>query len=125
MLTPEGTLDEYGKTALLSAAAMGDADMVRELLNKGANPNAAHVDYGWTALTNATENGNEEIAKILLEHDSVDIDAYDDYAGATALFLAARYGREEIAKLLLEKGANWKAENEDGETLVDVAAQRE
>ncbi|KAI7975791.1 hypothetical protein EIK77_005541 [Talaromyces pinophilus] len=120
---PEGTLDEYGKTALLSAVDMGDADMVRVLLNKGANPNAAHVDYGWTALTKATENGNEEIAKILLEHDSVDIDAYDDYAGATALFLAARYGREEIAKLLLEKGANWKAENEDGETLVDVAAQ--
>jgi ankyrin repeat protein len=123
-VNPEGTSDKYCKAAVLSAASWGNADMVKQLLDKGADINAVECDYGWTALTRAAENGNEEVVKVLLGYDALNIEAYDEYNHGSALFLAVANGHEAVAKLLLENGADWQAKNEDEETLLDIAASK-
>lgn len=68
-------------------------------------------------------NGYEAVAKELLDHGGVDLEAYATYGGGTALFLAVQSGHEAIVKMLLEKGANWQAKDEDGGTLQERAAE--
>ncbi|OKL61656.1 hypothetical protein UA08_03126 [Talaromyces atroroseus] len=111
------TKGDFNRTPLLVGA-----EMVNQLLDKGANPNSADCDFGWTALTKASEIRDAEVVKVLLDHKGVNIEAYDAYLAATALLIAVS-GGHEISKLLLESGANSQAENNFGETLLDVAAQ--
>lgn len=86
---------------LRRAASEGDAARVRELLDKGADVNAAN-QYGATALAFATRRENVEMVKLLLER-GADPDRKDTFYGATPLGLALRKGHSEIARLLLAK----------------------
>jgi ankyrin repeat protein len=55
-----------GRTLLMSAAGYGDADVVRALLNAGADPEARDV-HGDTAIHYAEKGGHIHIKTILLE----------------------------------------------------------
>jgi ankyrin repeat protein len=48
------------RTALHKAALAGDAERVKELLKKGADPNAQDKD-GYTPLHKAAEKGHVEV----------------------------------------------------------------
>jgi ankyrin repeat protein len=54
-------------TPLLRAVSIGNQEMVRRLLEKGANPNLANL-YGATPLGLAAENNNLAIVRLLLEY---------------------------------------------------------
>lgn len=54
----------YGATALMHAAASGNTEVVRILLEHGANPNATN-HKGKTLFSIATEDGNEDILAVL------------------------------------------------------------
>ena len=56
-----------GSTALMYATHRGDIDIVRLLLERGADPNKQTKD-GWTPLMYATEKGNIDIVRLLLEN---------------------------------------------------------
>ncbi|HEX2269653.1 MAG TPA: ankyrin repeat domain-containing protein, partial [Pyrinomonadaceae bacterium] len=59
--------NEHGMTALMRAARHGRVQMVRTLLEHGADPNVARSDK-FTALSLAAFFGHTEIVEILLNH---------------------------------------------------------
>ncbi|MEJ2111162.1 MAG: ankyrin repeat domain-containing protein [Acidobacteriota bacterium] len=121
-------------TPLILASQNGHAEIVRLLLDAGANANAnpfkytphsdyevsytpadllpvvhqSEIVYEATALHTASRNGHTEIVKLLLEAGAnVDATGNDD---VTALHAASQNGHAEIVELLLEAGANVNAE---------------
>ena len=58
--------DAQGLTPLMRAVEMGQANIVRELLDHGAEIDATIAFYGITALTLAERDNNTEIIQILL-----------------------------------------------------------
>ncbi|KAH0557050.1 hypothetical protein GP486_005162, partial [Trichoglossum hirsutum] len=109
-----------GRTALHQAAYMGDKELVRLLLEKGADVTATDGD-GMTALHwSACKGGDEAVVLLLLER-GADIQAKYS-GGGTALHRAARGGHEAVTKLLLAKGADRTMQNEEGLYPVHEAA---
>ena len=58
--------DPQGLTLLMRAVEMGQTDVVRELLDRGAEVDATIAFYGITALKLAERDNNTEIIQILL-----------------------------------------------------------
>lgn len=89
--------DEYGETALMFAAAGGDLEMARTLINNGAPVNA-RSDIGETALMFAARWGRADVVNMLLEEgaDASLVSAYNE----TALLLAEENGHEDVVALL-------------------------
>ena len=96
------------RTALLIAAMSdGSADIVRFLLEKGADPKA--MDFvKTTALRAATLGNDTETIRMLIDA-GVDVNAAD-LAGITPLMMAAGWnGNAPAVKMLLAKGASVNA----------------
>ncbi|XP_013391240.1 ankyrin-1-like [Lingula anatina] len=109
-----------GQTALHIALLTGNADMVKLLLDSGAEVNAENED-GRTPLYWAAEEGHEDIVKLLLEH-GTDPNITNEW-GRTPLYWAAEEGHEDIVKLLLEHGTDPNITNESGRTPLCWAAE--
>ncbi|PSN75329.1 ankyrin [Corynespora cassiicola Philippines] len=90
------------RTALQLAVECGNMELVRCLISKGADVNAAAAhDSGATALQVAAGKGFIGLAKILIE-EGADIDAKRAIIrGRTALEIAAEHGRIDMLQLLL------------------------
>jgi len=100
------------KTPLLVAAAHdGYADVLRLLIDKGADLKAVDV-RGSNALHNAAATGNAEMVRLLLDK-GIDANTRDKGDG-TALQNAASAASPEAIKLLLAKGADPKIANTFG-----------
>ncbi|HJQ22347.1 MAG TPA: ankyrin repeat domain-containing protein [Blastocatellia bacterium] len=56
-----------GKTLLMLAAIDGKPEIIRRLLERGADVNAQEETHQWTALTYTIWTGNEKGAEVLLE----------------------------------------------------------
>ncbi len=94
----------FGMYALNTAANDGKAEIVKILLDNGADINSADYILGWTPLICAANNGNNEISTLLIQR-GASIDA-EDTAGYTALIYAATAAHDETVKLLIASGAN-------------------
>jgi uncharacterized protein len=141
-----------GCTPLLRAAIASDVEVVRALLDKGANPNiggmgltpfliAAGVGTGGrgTGLAASTSAGgpvNNEIMDLLLAH-GADVNAQvtgtktyslrisrapSSTEGMTALHVAAQRGRADEVRYLLGKGARTDLADSNGRKPIDLAA---
>lgn len=55
------------QTPLHISARLGKADIVQQLLQQGASPNAATTS-GYTPLHLSAREGHEDVASVLLEH---------------------------------------------------------
>ena len=84
------------------ASAEKFVDMVRLLLELGADPNICTIDHK-TPLHQASSRGLLEAARLLLSH-GAKVDEKDG-KGRTPFELAASKGHEELMKLLVEHGA--------------------
>ncbi|ESU41115.1 Ankyrin repeat protein [Giardia duodenalis] len=100
--------DENGTTALMRAAARGDAEMVKLLapLQKGAKDKD-----GNTALVHALKNRHENVAMLLYRYEAL---------SWTPLMRAAAAGDIETAKQHL---SDRDKKNSDGETALMIAAK--
>ncbi|XP_031330499.1 ankyrin repeat domain-containing protein 50 isoform X1 [Photinus pyralis] len=111
--------DLHGQAALHVAARLGQAQVVKVLLQAGADVDQADGD-GWTPLRAAAWGGHTEVVELLVKHgcalDSVDAE------NRTALRAAAWSGHEEIVKILLENGANVNLTDHEGRTALIAAA---
>ncbi|KAJ8981865.1 hypothetical protein NQ317_008212 [Molorchus minor] len=113
--------DLHGQAALHVAARLGQAQVVKVLLEAGANADQADVD-GWTPLRAAAWGGAilRLVVELLVRHscalDSVDAE------NRTALRAAAWSGHEEIVKILLQNGANVNLTDHEGRTALIAAA---
>lgn len=89
---------QHGQTALMLAVSHGRLDMVKLLLEAGADINIQDED-GSTALMCAAEHGHIEIVKHFLTHPDCDSNL-TDVDGSTALKIAMEAGHRHIGVLL-------------------------
>ncbi|KAK8375797.1 hypothetical protein O3P69_008505 [Scylla paramamosain] len=112
--------DRDGTTPLILAAANSHVELVRELLDQGAEPNATrHTGTG--ALFFAAQGGFLDIVTLLLDRGCSINQASKD--GGTALIVAAQCGHMDVVQELLRRGADPHAAMKDRATAVFVASQ--
>ena len=99
---------------LRKAAYSGDVSKVREILQKGVNPDDRD-SFGGTALHAAMFQKNMEIVRLLLEY-KFDVNAVGPKNGYTPLHDAVWADNLEAIKLLLAKGAKTTIKGKDGMT---------
>jgi hypothetical protein len=104
---------------LIIALKGGDLATARNLLAKGADPNAQDED-GATPLALASLGGHTDIVQALLTK-GANVNAHS-INGFTPLMLAAGKGHLPIVQALLARGANVNAKSEDGFTALDFAS---
>uniref|UniRef100_A0A8C7I1S9 Ankyrin 3 n=1 Tax=Oncorhynchus kisutch TaxID=8019 RepID=A0A8C7I1S9_ONCKI len=107
------------QTALHISSRLGKADIVQQLLQRGASANAATTS-GYTPLHLAAREGHEDVAAMLLDQ-GASLSA-STKKGFSPLHVAAKYGKMEVASLLLQKRAAPDAAGKSGLTPLHVAA---
>jgi len=111
------------ETPLQLAAMTDNMDIVRMLVDGGAEIDiASHVD-GFRPLHNSAVNGCTNVCEYLLRH-GADMDAQTDQ-GDTALHLAAANQHSDIVALLLSFHADHSLKNNAGFTAEQIAAARD
>ena len=111
---------ESTKTALNHAAQRGDVEMLKSLLEKGADVFAVDC-ASKTPLHYAAQNGHIKISESLFDK-YADVRAVDNF-GQTPLHCAAQNGHIDISNSLLDNGADVLAVDNDGRTPLHCAAQ--
>ena len=115
------TKDEIDEKATLYwTSEGGHIEIIKELLNFGANLNVPG-EFGETALHIAAKSGHEEIVKLLI-HNGANIEAKCVHL-FTPLFSAIDYGQHEIALMLLKLGGNQNAKGLHDQNLLHFAAK--
>jgi uncharacterized protein len=120
-----------GQTTFLRAALSGDIEVMRLLLEYGANPNLA-VSLGTTPLMAAaginwipgqtyshTEQDYMEAVKLCLER-GADVNASNSL-GFTAMHGAANRGWESIIQILADRGSKLEPKDKEGRTPMTFA----
>jgi len=105
--------DRDGRTPLHNAVFRGDTDVVKRLLDEGADPDV-HDKGGRTPLHFAAQEYRPEETRLLCRA-GASVDAQDAH-GNTPLGRATfdSGGRGEVIRVLLENGADPDAENGSG-----------
>lgn len=115
--------DEYGNTLLLLACQYRCEDLVRMMLNKGADPNAVNSS-GACCLHFACyrESASFQVAKVLLQN-GANPDVAESTFGCTPLHYCAGTGDIKFCKLLLSYGAQITSRDYYNYTCVDYAKE--
>jgi uncharacterized protein len=131
------SIGSEGNTALFSASAWGHINVVRTLLNNGADPNVGKENDGETPLMIAISNiklanyinksfGEKEqleVVKLLLEAGAnIDQRTYD---GWNALMIASNANNEDSVRLLLQSGADVYSVNKENKSALYYASNSE
>jgi ankyrin repeat protein len=118
------TQDADGRTPLHHAVRRNNEAIVRLLLEKGAKIDVLRGIGAKSDLQgrihDAIVKGNENVVRLLLVM-GVDIEERHIWFRKTPLLWACHFGQSAIAKLLLEEGADMKACDEQGGTVLHWA----
>ena len=106
-----GSFDDF-----FSAIKSDNASAVRELIQRGFDPNTRDAQ-GQTGLLNALKEPAPKVTKVLIESPGTDLDAVNNQ-GESALMLAALKGQQAEVNELLERDA---AVNKTGWTPLHYA----
>ncbi|MFZ2492063.1 MAG: ankyrin repeat domain-containing protein [Thermoanaerobaculia bacterium] len=116
-------LDSGRNAPLVMAAYKGHSEIVKLLLEAGADVGALDPDMKATALHAASYAGRTEAAKLLIAH-HIEIDRQGPNNGYTALHDAIWQNNIETAKVLVDAGARLDIKSKDGETALEMARSR-
>ncbi|XP_010002313.1 PREDICTED: cyclin-dependent kinase 4 inhibitor C [Chaetura pelagica] len=108
----------FGRTAL-QVMKLGNPEIARRLLLKGANPNLKD-STGFAVIHDVAREGFLDTLQTLLEFEA-DVNV-EDNEGNLPLHLAAREGHVRVVELLLERGqCKVGHQNKRGATAYDLA----
>jgi ankyrin repeat protein len=113
-------LDAGGDAPLVMAAYEGHTEIVKLLLEAGADVTAVDPGMKATALHAAAYAGRTEAAKLLIAY-HIDLDKQGPYNGYTALHDAIWQNNIDTVKVLLEAGANLNLKSKAGQTPLEFA----
>jgi ankyrin repeat protein len=116
-------LDSNGDAPLVMASYLGHTEIVKLLLEAGADVTAVDPGMKATALHAAAYAGRTGAAKLLIEH-GIDIDKQGPKNGYTALHDAIWEDNVDTAKVLIDAGANLQLESHSGETPLQFARSK-
>ncbi len=116
-------LDDHQDAPLVIAAYKGHTEIVKLLLEAGADVAAVDPEMKATALHAAAYAGRTEAAKVLIAY-KIDMDKQGPYNGYTALHDAIWQNNIDTAKVLIEAGARLDIKAKDGQTALDLAKAR-
>ena len=114
------SINEFGETPLMLAAAHGKEAAFLMLLQKGAD-SKLEDPYGQHLLHFAAEGGNERILEEVLLRKNVNVNKRN-CVGVTPLAIAALYGKQRAFELLLENEAKPFLTIKDGYSVLHFAA---
>lgn len=112
-----------GSTLLMFAVHHNQTNIVRLLLENGANPNTRNSD-GCSALIQCAKviNLNIEIVKLLIDHGAkLNLQCI---FGTTALILAVKFSTISMVKLLVDNGADISIKNKFGQDALFCALDK-
>jgi len=128
-----------GTTVLMNAARTGNPEVVRLLIDHGADVKARGKDYGETALVWAVAENHPGAAEVLIAH-GAEVNARSSalqrekdrfglegvltilpHGSWTPLMYAARQGSTEAARVLVDRGAELNTADPDGTTALMYA----
>ncbi|MBU1107478.1 MAG: ankyrin repeat domain-containing protein [Candidatus Riflebacteria bacterium] len=107
-----------GSSPLLMAVNLGQADMVKILLESGSDPEIKGI-FGQTPLIRSVTEGYFPVLALLLEFGSL-LDRRDD-SGNTALMHAIEDGQLEMVKALIFAGSDTSLKNQASMNLLQIA----
>lgn len=115
--------NENGETCLMLACERGSAEIVRILLDEGADPTLADIK-GVTPLIITCKRGHEKIVPLLLKK-GAKVNTQDE-DGNTPLHMCIKFYREfsghrKCVELLLDAGSSLDVKNKEGLTPVMMA----
>jgi ankyrin repeat protein len=122
-------VDSTGKNGAVYAAANGETEILRIILDSGDEVVAAldaQYAHDLTLLMWAAGYGNTAAVSLLISR-GARFDLTDD-RGKTALMMAAENGHAEVVRFLIESGADSDIRDRDGRTardLSEIAGQSE
>ena len=108
-----------GETALATAAGLGYVEIVRLLLDRGAEINVRN-SKGMTPLLMAAHGGRTEIVSMLIKA-GADVDTPEREYGFTPLIVASSKGHAETVEALLDAGADENIRANNGLTALQLA----
>jgi cytohesin len=116
---PNAKNNNNGSTPLHIAAYKGHVEIVKILLDRGADLNAkdntGHAPLHWAAI-----EGHVDVVRVLLDR-GANPNAKNN-TGHTPLHNAAYFGHVEIVKILLDRGADLNAKDNTGHAPLHWAA---
>ena len=113
--------NNYGATPMSLAAEVANTDILKVLLEVGANVESPNAD-GQTALLAVARTGNVEAAKLLLDRGAT-VDANEKFGGQTPLMWASARRHPAMMQLLISKGADVNAASIDRDYQRHVTAE--
>ncbi|KAH6662435.1 ankyrin repeat-containing domain protein, partial [Plectosphaerella plurivora] len=113
--------DRVGRSPLHWAARQGDCSAVEQLISHGADPNIANITKTTPLMEVAASSTSASEAKYLMTK-GLDID-HGNHFGRSSLIAAVYAQRTQSCKILLELGADVKIVDDDGMTILHVAAK--
>lgn len=117
-VSPDGRERLLGATALMIACLAGQTEIVRDLLDHGADLEIRDND-GRTALMEACMAGHTDSVTMLVEKGAnVHVESRH---GTTPLLAACMSGQPEVVRVILECGADVTTANRYGKTPLDEA----
>lgn len=108
-----------GATPLIIATVFGQIEVLKALIEAGADVNSRNNE-GSTSLITAAVFNQIGVSKVLIEA-GADVNAINN-EGSTPLITAAFLCRTEIVEALLNNGADKNARNNTGRTALDSVA---
>ena len=110
-------------TPLIVAARDGHTEIVKILIEAGANVNAVEPTFGAVPLHKAAYNGHVDILRLLVARPEINLDPQGPSNGYTPLHDAVWLGYQDCAEVLVRAGARLDIKGHDGKTPLMLVSE--